>query len=145
MSRALRFIVTVVACVPCISHAQGDERSKSTDVGNTLLDPASIRITDHFESPTTPTTLELAIRSVGEQVDKKRAAAAAQSSPLEFFWNASFWRYLPQGGGGSMNSPILDATEDDQFFTPEYLKLSGRILDRQMAASEKSAQLLFGR
>ncbi len=44
-----------------------------------------------------------------------------------------------------MNSPILDATEDDQFFTPEYLKLSGRILDRQMAASEKSAQLLFGR
>lgn len=44
-----------------------------------------------------------------------------------------------------MNSPMLDATEDDPFFTPEYLKLSGRILDREVAEADKRAQVFFVR
>jgi hypothetical protein len=50
---------------------------------------------------------------------------------------------VPGGYPQAMASPVV--TDDDPFFTPEYLKLSGRILDRELAASEKRSLLLFGR
>ena len=53
--------------------------------------------------------------------------------------NLKIWRYLPADPGHTLNSPVT--SDDDPFFTPEYLKVSGRQLDYQLKKSEQ-AELL---
>ena len=144
MSPTLRIFAAAVACGTGIAEAQTDDRSAKAITGTLLLDPAPITLNASFTRPTTPSTLELATRFIGDQIDKKRNAEVAEAT-IDRLWNASFLRFIavrPGGQPGTMNSPV--GTDDDPFFTPEYLKLSGRLLDRELAASEKLSLSFFG-
>ena len=152
MANTLRSLIVAIACAPCLLHAQADDPAKKADVGSMLLDPSTITITGHFETWTGPTTLELALRSIGQQIDRKRAADAARS-PLESFWKDPLWKYLPADPAGTLNSPVGGLPDnlarnpqhlDDPFSTPAYLTLYGQQLDREMALSEKRRLWFFG-
>lgn len=102
--------------------------------------PLKMSVNGHFEPSLAPTSIDRAIKSVGEQIDAKGAADAArlQSSPI---WDLKIWRYLPADPGHTLNSPV--ASDCDPFFTPEYLKVSGRQLDYQLKKSEHAGQELL--
>jgi hypothetical protein len=127
-----------------ISLAQTDGPSVEPTPASLLLNPSSITLTDSFKRPTTPPTLELATRFIEDQIDKKRNAEAAEAT-IDRLWKASFLRFIPIRPGdhsGTMNSPV--GTDDDPFFTPAYLGVVSRQLDREVAASDKRAKWLFG-
>jgi len=127
-----------------ISLAQTDGPSVEPTPASLLLNPSSITLTDSFKRPTTLPTLELATRFIEDQIDKKRNAEAAEAT-IDRLWNASFLRFIPikpGGHSGTMNSPV--GTDDDPFFTPAYLGVVSRQLDREVAASDKRAKWLFG-
>ena len=142
MSPTLRILA--VAFVSGIVQAQTDDHSAKPITGTLLLDPAPIRLTASFTRPTTPPTLELATRFIGDQIDKKRNAEAAEAM-MDRLWKASFLRFIPVKPGGhpaNMNSPV--EKDDDPFFTPAYLSVIVRQLDREVAASDRRAKFLFG-
>jgi hypothetical protein len=151
MAHTLRSLVAALACAPCILQAQANDPVE-TDVGSMLLNPSTITITGHFETSTGPTTLELALRSIGEQINQKHAADAARSA-LESFWKNPWWRYLPADPSGTLNSPVGGLPDnlarnplhlDDPFYTPAYLTLRGQRLDYELALSEKRGLRFFG-
>ena len=135
-SNCLTLLLGAVACF----SMKGQGRPEPSTVGNILLDPSRIVLTGNFELPSRPTSSERAVRALGEQIEQKQAADRSRSS-LQPLWSASFWRYLPGGMSDTMNSPV--AATDDPFFTPAYLRISGRQLDYQLSLSEKSALKLF--
>jgi hypothetical protein len=135
-----RSLLVVTAAASGILHAQTDISGSSTEIKSILLDPSAIRITDHFEAPRQPTEIELAIRSVGAEIERRHEAERMRSS-LEPFWQASLWKYLPSDPGRTLNSAVV--TQDDPFFTPAYLNLSYRRLGSQMEAQEKRGRFLF--
>jgi hypothetical protein len=142
----LRIFATAIACVTGIAQAQTDDHSAKPITGTLLLDPAPITLTASFTTPTTPPTLELATRFIGDQIDKKRNAEAAEEAMIDRLWKASFLGFIPIKPGahpGTMNSPV-EKDDDDPFFTPAYLTVVSRQLDREVAASDKRAKLLFG-
>ena len=144
VSPTLRIFAAAVACVLGIAQAQTDDRSAKPVTGTILLDPAPITLTASFMRPTTSPTLELATRFIGDQIDKKRDAEAAEAM-MDRLWKASFLGFIPiKPGGhpGTMNSPV--EKDDDPFFTPAYLTVVSRQLDREVAASDKRAKFLFG-
>ena len=152
MANTLRSLAAAIACVPCILHAQTNDPAEKADVGSMLLNPSTITITGHFETSTGPTGLELALRSIGEQIDQKHAADAARS-PLESFWKDPLWKYLPADPAGTLNSPVGALPDnlarnpqhlDDPFYTPAYLTLHGQQLDYELALSEKRRLWFFG-
>jgi hypothetical protein len=121
------------------AHAQDTAPEPAVEV--TLLDPSSITITGHLDTPGHTLTRELALRHIAEQIEKKRAEDAARS-PLEPFWNASFWNsplwiFIPLPLGQPR------PTDDDPFFTPAYLTVYSRQDDHQLKRSEKAAQAIF--
>lgn len=137
-------LAMAIACVPHILRAQTDEGTAKPIVRSLLLDPAPITLTASFTRPTTPPTLELATRFIGDQIDKKRNAEEAEAT-IDRLWKASFLRFIPiKPGGhpGTMNSPV--EKDDDPFFTAAYLTVVSRQLDREVAASDKRAKFLFG-
>ncbi|MFL6583394.1 MAG: hypothetical protein ACJ8KU_02620 [Chthoniobacterales bacterium] len=105
-----------------------------------LLHPERITLTANFEAPAGPTAVERAITSIGKQIDARRAADAAhaQVAPL---WNLAIWRYLPADPTSTLNSRV--AADDDPFFTPQYMTLSGRQLDHQLKLTEKTGYELL--
>jgi hypothetical protein len=152
MARTLQSLVAALACAPCILHAQANDPVEKVDVGSMLLNPSTITITGRFETSTGPTTVELAVRSIGQQIDQKRAADAARS-PLEPFWKNPLWKYLPADPSGTLNSPVGGLPDnlarnpqhlDDQFYAPAYLTLHGQQLDYELALSEKRRLWFFG-
>ena len=145
VSPTLRIFAAAVTCVTGIAQAQTDDRSAKPITGTLLLDPAPITLTASFTRPTTPPTLELATRFIGDQIDKKRDTEAAGEAMIDRLWKASFLGFIPiKPGGhpGTMNSPV--EKDDDPFFTPAYLSVIARQLDREVAASDKRAKFLFG-
>jgi hypothetical protein len=152
MTNTLRGLIAAIACAPCILHAHADDPVEKTDVGSMLLNPSTITITGHFETSTRPTTLELALRFLGQQIDQKHAADAARS-PLESLWKDPLWEYLPADPAGTLNSPVGALPDniarnpqhlDDPFYTPAYLTLHGQQLDYELALSEKRRLWFFG-
>jgi hypothetical protein len=142
VSPILRIFAAAVACAAGIAQAQTDDRSAKPITGSLLLDPAPITLTASFERPAT-STLDLATRFIGDQIEKKRNAEA--EAMIDRLWKASFLRFIPINPGGhpgTMNSPV--EKEDDPFFTPAYLTVTVRQLDREVAASDKRARVLFG-
>jgi len=124
----------------CLS-AQAQDTAPGPAVEVTLLDPSSITITGHLETPGHSLTRELALRHIAEQIEKKRAEDAARS-PLEPFWKASFW-----------NSPLWifvplplgqpRPNDDNPFFTPAYLTVYSRQDDAELARFEKEGRAIF--
>jgi hypothetical protein len=152
MATLLRSLAAAIACAPCFLFAQESNANENAGVGNLLLQPSTITITAHFETSPGPTTLELALRSIGQQIDQKRDADAARS-PLESFWKNPLWRFLPTDPGGTLNSPVGNLPDrlarnplylDDPFCTPAYLTFNGQQLDRELALSEKRTLSFFG-
>jgi hypothetical protein len=144
VSPTLRIFAAAVACVTGIAQAQTDDRAAKPITGTLLLDPAPIELTGSFASPTTPPTLELATRFIGDQIDKKRNAEATEAT-IDRLWKASFLRFIPVKPGdhpANMNSPV--EKDDDPFFTPAYISVIVRQLDHEVAASDKRARFLFG-
>ena len=122
-----------------------EEDISQTSSGQTLtLNPERIviTITGNFEVPRTPTSFDRAVKDIGDQIERRREAELDKASTLGAIWRARFWDYLPKGSG-SMNSPTEE--DDDPFFTPSYLTLSSRVLDRQLAESDARARVFFGR
>ena len=146
MANPLRSLVAAIVCVPWLVFAQAGSADENAGVGNMLLHPSTITITGHFETAPEPTTLELAFRSIGQQIDQKRDADAALS-PFEFFWKNPLWRFLPTDPGGTLNSPVgsIPKRFDDPCCTPAYLLFNGQQLDRELALSEKQTLWFFGR
>lgn len=81
--RLLIFAATVLTC----GHAGAQKPAPSAS-------GVQLSLSGHFEPSLGPTSIDRAIKSVGEQIDAKRAADAArlQSSPI---WDLKIWRYLP--------------------------------------------------
>jgi hypothetical protein len=146
---AFRILTAAFACIPWLSQAQSDPRSAKPDERTLTLNSAPITITDHFEVSNAPTTLQLAIRSLGKEIDQKRAADALRT-PLEPLWQASFWRYIPIGGTSAIGPTGVVPSEyvvkqGDPFFVPGYLRFEMLQLDRELVVSEKRSLLLFER
>ena len=120
--------------------ARGQQTTTTPTPGDTLLHASQITLTGHFEAPLGPTAAARAVRAVDEQIDAKRAADAVRSqfAPM---WDLAVWRYLPSDPVRSLNSRV--ASDDDPFFTPEYLKVSARQLDYQLKVSEQAARDFF--
>jgi len=130
----IRVLIVAATALTCAcGHASAQKPAPSAS-------SVQLSLSGHFDPSLGPTSVDLAIRSVGEQIDGKRAADAArvQSSPI---WDLKIWRYLPADPGHTLNSPV--ASDDDPFFTPEYLKVSGRQLDYQLKKSEQAGQELL--
>ncbi len=149
MRQAFRILSAALACIPWLSQAQSDQQSAKQDERTLSLNPAPVTITNHFEFSNAPTTLQLAIRSLGKEIDQKRAEDALRT-PLEPLWQASFWRYIPIGGisptGATGVIPSEYAVKQgDPFFVPGYLRFEMLQLDRELAVSEKRSLLLFER
>lgn len=152
MANALWSLVAVMASAPCILFAQAADPVEKRDAGSVLLNPSAITITGHFEFSPGPTTLDLALRSLRQQLDEKQAADAAQS-PLEPLWKNPMWKYLPSDPGGTLNSPVGGLPDnlartplhlDDPFCTSAYLTLEVQQLDHELALSEKRRLWFFG-
>jgi hypothetical protein len=144
VSPILRIFAAAAAWLPAIAQAQTDDRSGKPIAGTLLLDPAPIALTASFTRPATPSTLDLATRFIGDQIDRKRNGEAAEAT-IDRLWKASFLGFIPIKPGGhpeAMNSPVVK--EDDPFFTPAYLTVTVRQLDHEVAASDKRASFLFG-
>jgi len=138
-----RFLIVGIAIFAGFP-ARAQDLTPRPGVGATLLDSFSITITGHFESPSRATAEQAAIQNISDQIDRKRDAGAAEAA-TDLLWKASFLKFIPIALGGhpeAMMSPVV--RDDDPFFTPEYLKLSGRLLDRELAASEKRSLSFFG-
>lgn len=133
MIKQRRFALIIAAVAFHLTQADAEEN----DAASELLDPSTITITGNFVVPRGLTPIELAIRATELQSEQKEAAELKRT-PLD-----PILKYLPGGLGATMNSPI--AIDDDPFFTPEYLKLTGRLLDAQLAVSEKRGASLFAR
>jgi hypothetical protein len=121
------------------AHAQENAAVPAAEV--TLLDPTSITITGHLETPGHSLTRELALRHIAEQIEKKRTDDAARS-PLEPFWKASFWNsplwiFIPLPLGEPRPN------DDNPFFTPAYLTVYSRQDDAELARFEKEARAIF--
>ena len=125
--RDIRLLILSAAAFTC-GHA-GAQKSPSAS-------PVQLSLTQHFDASLGSTSVARTIKSVGEQIDAKRAADAVrlQSSPI---WDLKIWRYLPADPDHTLNSPV--ASDDDPFFTPEYLKVSVRQLDYQLKKSEQAS------
>ena len=144
VSLILRIFTAALAWVPAIAQAQTDDRSAKPVAGTLLLDPAPITLTASFTRSATPSTFELATRFIGDQIDRKRNAEAAEAM-IDRLWKASFLGFIPIKPGGhpeAMNSPVVK--DDDPFFTAAYLTVTVRQLDHEVAASDKRARFLFG-
>ena len=146
MAILLRSLAAAIVCVPSLIFAQESTADENAGVGDMLLQPSTITITGHLETSPGPTTLELALRAIEQQIDRKRAEDAARSS-VEFFWKSPLWRYLPADPGGTLNSPVgsIPARLDDPFCTPSYLTFNGQQLDRELVFSEKQTLWFFSR
>jgi hypothetical protein len=120
------------------AHAQ--DATPTPSAGDVLLHPSYITLTGHFAAPLGATAVERAIQSVGEQIDAKRAADAARSQ-IAPVWDLRIWRYLPADPAHTLNSPV--ASDDDLFFTPDYLKVFARQLDHQLKLSERASRDLL--
>ena len=147
MANTSRNLVAAIAFAPSILFAQANDPVNKADAGDMLLNPSTITITGHFESSPGPTTLELALRALTQQMDRKRAEDAARS-PLDRLWKNPLWKYLPSDPAGTLNSPVGPLPDnlarnplhlDDPFCTPPYLTFRGRQLDYELARSEKRA------
>ena len=141
MRHTNRCVIPTIVFLFCHS-VQAQEPTAEAAVGEMLLHPESITITGQFTALPRPTSGELAVRYLVNQIEQKRAVDTA-ASQLPAFWRASFWKYLPKSTGGTMNSPV--GSEDDPFFTPIYLTLSARLLEREAEASDKTAKLFFAK
>jgi len=132
----------VLSLWACLSaHAQDTAPEPAVEI--TLLDPSSITITGHLETPGHSLTRELALRHIAEQIEQKRAEDAARS-PLEPFWKASFWNsplwiFIPLPLGQPRPN------DDDPFFTPAYLTVYSRQDDYELKRTEKAARAIFER
>ena len=132
--------IVFAASATCAICLRAQDATPPPATGQTLLHPEQITITGHFEAPLGPTAVERGIKAIGEQIDAKRATDAArfQISPV---WDLAIWRYLPSDPAHTLNSRV--ASDDDPFFTPDYLKVSARQLDYQLKKSERASQELL--
>jgi hypothetical protein len=153
MTNTFRCLVAAVASASPILFAQTNGPAESADAGDMLLNPSTITITGHFETSPGPTTLELALRALAQQMEQIRADDAARS-PLEPFWKNPFWKSLPSDPGGTLNSPVGGLPDnlartplhlDDPFWIPPYLTHANLRLDHELALSEKRGLWFFGR
>jgi hypothetical protein len=124
--------VLVMAIVTC-AYVRAQEPTPTAS-------PIQLTLSGHFEAPLGPTAVERGIKSVGEQIDAKRAADAALSQVSPIF-DLRIWRYLPADPGHTLNSRV--ASDDDPFFTPDYLKVAARQMEYQLRKSEKASQELL--
>jgi len=127
--RDIRLLILLAAGAFACGHASAQKPAPSAS-------PVQLSLSQHFDASLGPTSVDRAIKAVGEQIDAKRAddAARFQSSPI---WDLKIWRYLPADPDHTLNSPV--ASDDDPFFTPEYLKVSVRQLDYQLKKSEEAS------
>ena len=69
--------------------------------------PIELTLREHFEAALSSTAVESAIKSVGKQIDARRATEAARS-PL---WDLAIWHYLPTSLARTLNSPVVSDDE----------------------------------
>lgn len=117
------------------SERSNEQKTAPTIEGLTLASPTTpielpaVKMTSSFENSRRPLTLELAMKSVGDQIDARREAEK-NASPLDPFWKARFWKFIPIAATG------LQRGVDDPFFTPAYLTVPGR----QIAGGDRSSR-----
>jgi hypothetical protein len=126
-------------------RGQEDNGGETSSAPTLVLNPQQIVITLTNELSQRPTSFDRAVEEIKEQIERRREAELEKASQGAF-WRARFWDYLPKAtGSGSLNSPVTDKGDDDPFFTPQYLTLSYRIVDRQLAESDARSRIFFGR
>ena len=102
-----------------------------------VLDPNNF-----FETPYRLTTTDRALRAIERQIEEKRAAEAART-PLQPFWEASFWKsplmkLIPVGGGP-------ERYPEDPYLMANYLTIARRQSDYQLKLSDERTRLFFSK
>jgi hypothetical protein len=105
-------------------------------------DALTITSHDPLASPYRETTIDRAMGAIERQIEEKRAADAART-PLQPFWEASFWnsplmKLIPVGGWTQRYA-------EDPYVLANYLTVERRQSDYQLKLSDKRALSLFGK
>lgn len=128
---------------PTTVSGQVNNDAETSSTQTLVLNPDRIVITITNKLSSVPTSFDRAVKEIQEQIERRREAELDKAA-TGTFWQARFWAYLPHGSG-SLNSPITDKGDDDPFFTPQYLTLSYRLVDRELAESQARSRVFFAR
>lgn len=134
-------LVTLLLCLTATASTLAQHRFEFSLNGSVSAEALSLAATG-LEAPTRMEVTHQTLRLIQKQLDEKEAAEAG-SSPLEPLWKARFWKYLPKSGAQSMNSPMLDISEDDKFFAPAYLQVNDHQLQEEVRLSDQRVLSLF--
>ncbi|MFL6518735.1 MAG: hypothetical protein ACJ8NS_00785 [Chthoniobacterales bacterium] len=141
---AVTGLLSPIVFSPATVSGQVNDNPENSSSQTLALNPERIVITLTNHLSQRPTSFDRAVEDIKDQIERRREAELEKSSQGAF-WRARFWDYLPKSTGTTLNSPVADKDNDDPFFTPQYLTLSYRIVDRQLAESDARARVLFGR
>ena len=139
MRRHLSVLVCAITMMLASASAQQFELSLDS---RAAADALTLAPANPLEAPFHPTTMDRALRAIEKQIEEKRAAEAARS-PLQPFWEASFWKsplmkLIPVGGGPDRNA-------EDPYVLANYLTVARQQSDYQLKLSDERARLFFGK
>lgn len=70
-----------------------------------------------FEASSSSSHQQKGAAAIEQQINERREATnPPKRSFLDAFWNAPFWKFLPHGGSGTMNSAVVHDPQQ----TPTY-------------------------
>lgn len=136
-----RHLVLLVCALVMLASASAQHFELSLD-SRAAADALVLAPNNSLEAPYRLTTTDRALRDIERQIEEKRAAEAA-SSPLQPFWEASFWKSPLM-----KLIPVVGAPErypEDPFVTANYLTVAQRQSDYQLKLSDERTRLLFSK
>ena len=136
-----RHIALLVCALLMLASASAQHFELSLD-NRAAADALVLDPENSLEAPYHLTTIDRALRVIERQIEEKRAAEKARS-PLDPFWEASFWRSplmkLIPVGGGTVRYP------EDPYVMANYLTTERRQSDYQLKLSDERTRLFFSK
>lgn len=138
MKRSIAALVCALSVLRSVS-AQHFELALDSKAA---ADALTLTNRDPLAAPYQATATDRALREIERQIEEKRAADAART-PLQPFWEASFWnsplmKLIPVGGGTQRYT-------EDPYVTADYLTLARRQSDYELKLSDERALSLFSK
>ena len=136
-----RPISVLVCALATLASASGQHFELSLD-SRAAADALVLDPENSLETPYQPTTLERALRHIERQIEEKRATEA-ERSPLQPFWEASFWKsplmkLIPIGGGP-------ERYPEDPYVMANYLTIARRQSDYELKLSDERTRVFFSK
>lgn len=138
----MKFPLAALVCAFALLRSVSAQHFELALDSRAAADALTITNHDPLAFPYRETTIDRAIRTIERQIEEKRAADAART-PLQPFWEASFWnsplmKLIPVGGWTQRYT-------EDPYVLANYLTLERRHSDYQLKLSDERALSLFGK